>query len=38
MHFFEIIGLESQQKYWHQHFSEKRSKGYFLTDFRKIRF
>jgi len=38
IHFFEIISLESQQKCWHQHFSEKQKKGYFLTDFRKSRF
>ena len=36
--FFEIISLESQQKCWHQHFSEKSKKGSFVTDFRKIRF
>jgi len=37
MQFFEIISLESQQKCWHQHFSEKRRKGYFFTDFLRIR-
>ena len=37
MHFFEIISLESQQKCWHQHSSEKRGKGYFFTDFLRIR-
>ena len=34
-HFFEIISLEPQQKCWH--FSEKRGKGYFLTDTLRIR-
>jgi len=36
-HFFEIISLESQQKCCHQLFSEKRRKGYFFTDFLRIR-
>ena len=31
--FFEIISLESQQKYWHQYFSEKKRKRYFFTNF-----
>ena len=35
--FFEIISLESQQKCWHQHFSEKSGKRYFFTDFLRIR-
>ena len=34
-HFFEIISLESQQKCWHQHFSEKGRKGCFFADFLK---
>ena len=38
MHFLEIISPESRQKCWHQHFSEKRRKAYFFTDFHKIRF
>ena len=33
---FEIISLESQQKCWHRHFSEKEKKGCFCTDFLKI--
>ena len=30
-----MISLESQQKYWHPHFSEKKKEGkvYFFTDF-----
>ena len=35
-HFFQIISLESQQKCWHQHFSGKRRKQYFFTDFIRI--
>ena len=35
-HFFKIISLESQQKCWHQHFSEKRKKQYFFTNFHRI--
>ena len=27
-YFFDLINLESQQKCWHQHFSEKRRKRY----------
>ena len=36
-HFFEIISLESQQKCWHQHFSENRKREYFFTAFFRIR-
>ena len=32
-----LISLESQQKCWHQHFSEKRRKQYFFTNFLRIR-
>ena len=34
--FCKIISLESQQKCWHQHFSEKRRKQYFFTNFLRI--
>ena len=37
-HVFEIISLESQQIHRHQCFSEKIRKGYFFTDFLRIRF
>jgi len=36
-HVFDIISLESQQKRWYQHFSEKKKKGYFVTDFLRSR-
>jgi len=36
-HFFEIISLESQHKMLTSAFSEKRRRGYFFTDFLRIR-